>query len=243
MECESCRELVVAGFAIEGGPAGHTVRATCPVCRHVMTATADGAEDTREAVARGPVDLREVPGSAEPVCPKCGAVRRDDAGACAACGLAVDRMAAYADARDAAVPEPVREAWARASAAWTDEVRHDELLGLIASHNAYAWAAGRYRTRAGDPIAQRQLERLRRAAEATLLASAAARPAAETRPYRGAAGVLAVLIVVIIVGLLYAVVLRDHNVPRGGAPAVPAGSSGAVRPLAPGHPVSPSTIK
>jgi hypothetical protein len=179
------------------------------------------------------------------LCPKCGAVR-DGATACGACGLAVARMAGYIDARDAAVPDPVREAWARAAAAWDDDARHDDLLGLVASHNTYAWAAGRYRTRGDDAIARRQLDRLRRAAEATLLASATVRPAAGTRPYRGAAGVLAVLVVVTIIGVLYAVVLRDHLSSRA-RPASPGpgtpGATGAVRPLVPGHPVSPSTIK
>jgi hypothetical protein len=222
VECESCRELVAASFAIEGD----TVRATCSVCRHVMASEASrGAE---LLAARGPGDVPEPPAPADALCPKCGTARPDDATACSACGLAVDRMPAYIDTRDAAVPAPVREAWAHATAGWSDEARHDDLLREVASHNSYAWAAGRYRTRGGDAIAQRQLDRLRRAAEATLRASATARPGADTRPYRGTAGVLAVLIVVIVIGLFYAVVIRDHPAPR---------------PLVPGHPVSPSTIK
>jgi hypothetical protein len=226
----------VASFAIDGP----TARATCPACHHVMTVRegsprdAPGARPVEPPRATAPA----VPGAREAstargspddasLCPKCGAARVAGAEACGACGLAIARMAAYIDARDAAVPDPVREAWARAAAAWDDEARHDELLRQVASHNAYAWAAGRYRTRGGDAVARRQLERLRRAAEATLLASATVR-AAEARPYRGTAGVLAVLIVVIAIGLLYAVVIRDHPSPRA---------------LVPGHPVSPSTIK
>jgi ribosomal protein L40E len=248
VECESCREIVVASFAIDG----HTVRATCPACHHVMSVPETGREAVIAAViAQGvPEDAApRVAGDAAgdaALCPKCGAVRGGDATACGTCGLAADRMAAYLDARDAAVPDPVREAWARAAAAWDDDARHDDLLGLVASHNAYAWAAGRYRTRGDDAIARRQLDRLRRAAEATMLASATARPAAETRPYRGTAGVLAVLVIVIVIGLFYAVVIRDHppSRPRP-APAGPGtpGSAGGVRPLVPGHPVSPSTIR
>jgi hypothetical protein len=267
VECESCRELVVASLAIDG----HTVRATCPVCRHVMSvpdgtpepapepAPEPGIEGSPEqavdrasaAPVAGAADTRvHVPGDAiddASLCPKCGAVRDGDAAACGSCGLRVARMAEYIDARDAAVPEPVREAWTRAVAAWGDDARHDELLQLVATHHAYAWAAGRYRTRGDDPVARHQLERLRRAAEATLLVSATARPAAETRPYRGTAGVLAVLVVVMVVGLLYAVVIRDHpssharSLPPGAA-GTP-GAAGGVRPLVPGHPVSPSTIK
>jgi hypothetical protein len=233
---------VVASFAI----GGDTVRATCPACRHVMSvagaspvegdgSSAGQAAPASAAPAGGPANEPK----AAPSCPKCGAARRGDALACGSCGLTVARMAAYVDARDAAVPEPVREAWARATAAWSDEARHDEVLRQVASHNAYAWAAGRYRTRDGDPVARRQLDRLRRAAEATLLASATARPAAGSKPYRGTAGVLAVLIVVIVVGLLYAVVLRDHPATTARSP----GRAGAVPPLVPGHPVSSSTIK
>src|SRR5207248_3313610 len=108
-------------------------------------------------------------------------------------------------------------------------------------HSCYAWAAGRYRTRGRDPIALRQLERLRRAAEVTLLAGATARPDPATRPYRAVIGVLAILIAVIVIGLVYAAI-RGHTTsvvapaPAMFVPATP------VKPLIPGHPVSPSTI-
>lgn len=238
VECESCRELVVARFAIDGD----AVRATCPACSGVMRVVQPAALAPASPAAGAAADALDASR-----CPKCGAVRAADATACAACGLAVDRIAAYLDARDAAVPDPVRDAWARAVEAWGDDARHDDVLRLVASHNAYAWAAGRYRTRGDDAVARRQLERLRRAAEATMLASATVRPDADTRPYRGAAGVLVGLVVVIVVGLLYAVVIRDHPSARArsapsGAPGTP-GSGGAIRPLVPGHPVSPSTIR
>jgi uncharacterized Zn finger protein (UPF0148 family) len=208
---------VVASFGIDG----NTVRATCPACRAVTTAT---------------VAAVEVPVAGEH-CPKCGAPRRAEA-ACASCGLAADRMAAYTDARDAAVPEPVREAWAHAAEAWNDAAVHDEVLRQVAAHSSYAWAASRYRTRR-DTIGERQLDRLRRAAEATLLASATARRDATAKPYRASRSVLAFLIVAIAVGVLYAMVIRDRPAPGAASGAAPA----AVRPLTPGHPVSPSTIK
>jgi hypothetical protein len=182
-----------------------------------------------------PVDA---PGHTGP-CSKCGAGYRDDAAACPTCGLAVARMAAYTEARAAAVPEPIAEAvhvaWTRATADWNNPARHDELLQAVAVHNAYAWAAGRYRTRGRDAIAQRQLARLRHATEATLLASATARSAQATKPYRTTVGVLAILIVATAAGLWYAMVLRDP-LPASGRP-IP------VRHLTPGNPVSPSTIK
>jgi predicted RNA-binding Zn-ribbon protein involved in translation (DUF1610 family) len=209
--------LVVAGFGIDG----NTVLATCPACRAVMTARADAA-----AV---PADTEQ--------CPKCGAPRRDEA-ACPTCGLAADRMVAFTEAREAAVPDPVRAAWTRVTepAAWSDGALHDELLHQVAAHNSYAWAAARYRTRR-DTVAQRQLERLRRAAEATLLAGASARRDVAAKPYRATRSVLALLIVAIVVGVLYAMVIRGRPTAATSAAPVPA------HPLTPGHPVGPSTIK
>jgi hypothetical protein len=199
VECESCRELVTASFAL--ALADHAVRATCPTCGHAMTA---------------PV----APAAAAPVCPKCGATRRGDATACPGCGLAAARMAEFRDAREAEVPDAVHAAWARVAEAWSDPARHDELLREVAAHRCYAWAAGRYRTRGGDPIAERQLARLRRAAEATLLAGATARRDAAVTPYRATVGVLALLIATVVIGLVYATLIRGPSDPAI-APAGP----------------------
>jgi hypothetical protein len=203
VECESCHELVSAGFALHAG----ALRATCPACGHAMT-----------------VPL--TPAVAAPVCPKCGATRRGDAAACPACGLASSRMADFTEAHDAAVPEPVRAAWAGVAGAWSDPARHDELLRQVAAHRCYAWAAGRYRTRGGDPIAERQLDRLRRAAEATLLAGATVRRDTAALPYRATVGVLAVLIAAVVVGLVYAALARAPS----GATIAPAGPATGPRP-------------
>jgi hypothetical protein len=203
VECESCHELVIAGFEVHPG----ALRATCPACGHAMT-----------------VPLAPAP--AAPVCPKCGATRRGDATACPGCGLATSRMADYTEAHQAAVPEAVCTAWARAAEAWNDPARHDELLRQVAAHRCYAWAAGRYRTRGGDPIAERQLDRLRRAAEATLLAGATVRRDTAAGPYRATVGVLAVLIAAVVVGLVYAALARGPS----GATIAPAGPATGSRP-------------
>ena len=217
VECESCGALVAASFARDGDG----VCATCPACAHAMTVALAPDRRAASAAADEPADAR---------CPKCGAARRGDA--CPSCGLAVARMASFSDRRDAAVAEPVRKAWARAVAGWDDPVRHEELLQQVAAHNGYAWAAGRYRARGRDPIADRQLDRLRRAAEATLLASATVRRET-TRPYRVTRGVLGFLIAVIAAGLLYATMRRPPRAPS--PPRSPA-------PLVPGHPISPSSV-
>jgi hypothetical protein len=229
VECEACRQLVVASFGI----ASDAVRVTCPACRHVMSmpATPTGGSPTQapsEAAAGAQLDA--------PPCPKCGASRGADATACPACGLAVARMVGYAEPREGGVPEPVRAAWTRATTDWRAAARHDELLQLAATHHAYAWTAGRYRTRGRDAIAQRQLDRLRRAAEATLLASATVRRDAKARPYRATRRVLALLIAMITMGAVYATVIRDQ-------PPAPSARSIPARLPAPGRPLPPSAIK
>jgi uncharacterized Zn finger protein (UPF0148 family) len=222
VECESCRQLFAASF----GVSRDAVRATCPACRHEMMAPVAA----RGALLRDTID----PNDGSTLCPKCG-TPRGEAGACATCGLAVTRMAAYREERDAAVPASVRDAWQHATGDWNDLARHDELLRQVAVHHSYAWVASRYRTRRDD-IAQRQLERLRRAAEATLFASATVRPDEATKPYRAARGVLLILIVAVVIGIAYAMVMRERA-PAARPPEIP------VRPLQPGHPVSPSTMK
>ena len=179
------------------------------------------------------------PGPDQARCPKCGAARAADATACTTCGLTVARTAAYVAARDAAVPDVLRDAWTHTTEHWHDPAAHDELLRLVVANNCYAWAAGRYRTRERDAVAERQLERFRRATEVTLLASATVRPDASSKPYRSATTVLALLIVMIAAGLVYATVARDRGAPSSPGPR----PAGPVRPLSPGHPVSSSTVR
>ena len=248
VECEACRELTAASFRIDGD----AVRVTCSVCGHMMRVpeargeavlAAPGAaaiEVSIEASGEMPVEASG-PSDPQPSCPKCGLRYRAEATACPACGLAVARMAAYAEARDAAalapVPEVVQAAWARTALDWNDTARHDELLQLVASNNSYAWAAGRYRMRGRDAVAQRQLERLRRAAEAALLASATPRPDASARTSsRVKRRVLVLLITTITAGALYAMGIADSPAPSGARP-VPA------RLVPPGHLARPPTGK
>jgi len=61
-------------------------------------------------------------------------------------------------------------------------------------------------------MSDRQLERVRKAATATMLVTAGARPEAQGTPYRNTMLILIVLMILIGVGLVYAVV-RDHNAP------------------------------
>jgi hypothetical protein len=119
---------------------------------------------------------------------------------------------------DADVPEPVRTAWQRTIEAWDQPVLHDAFLGAVAQHGVFTWAAARYKERAGDVVAVRQLERLRSAATAVMLAGAMARPAKRTKPYQVTIAVLIALVIVAVVGYFYTVHLHDLQTP----PAKPA---------------------
>jgi len=147
-------------------------------------------------------------------CPKCGATLKAGAEACATCGLAAARMATFKSERDTAVSEVARAAWDAVLESWTDEARHEALFRLIAERGEYGWAAGRYRDEAkqrpGDAIAAKQMERIRRAIEATLAVSATAREKPGASPYKGVMAMMGVLVVVVIVGLFY-VFIKSHT--------------------------------
>jgi hypothetical protein len=109
--------------------------------------------------------------------------------------------------RDAAVPQVVQDAWARVHASWDDPRAHDELFALTAQHSCYAWTAARYREVRADKGAAStdpRLERVRKAAEATLLATASVRPRTGKQPYGTSAVVLVIAIIMIVIGLMFA---------------------------------------
>lgn len=171
-------------------------------------------------------------------CPKCGEPRRDEP-ACRACGLAAARMEAYAQARDAAVPGSLRVAWDALIEAWDEPARHDRVLQLTVQHGCYAWTAERYRgvrarrgadatdpyrvasDRRGADATDHYLERIRRAAEAALLVTATRRERTGPQPYRGTTMLLALIVVMIVLGVLYATFVRARGATQGGAPAPP----------------------
>lgn len=137
-------------------------------------------------------------------CPKCGTARGEGATACSKCGLATDRMDGFARAQAANIPDVLGVAWQRAVDHWSEPPHHEEVLRLVAQHDAYAWAATQYRSRAGDPIADKQLERIRKSAEVTMLSAKAARTDKYKNPYRNTLTLLIMLVVVVVGGLIYA---------------------------------------
>lgn len=165
-------------------------------------------------------DPREISGllTVERRCPKCRALVGSRA-ACPGCGLASSRMAGFASARDAEIPEAVRAAWSAVVSspeAWAEQARHDAFVQLVASASVFAWAAGQYqeirRQRPDDAIAVRQLERVRRTAEAAMLATTTVREVKHS-PYRSATAILVMLVVLLIAGAVYARFMREAQDP------------------------------
>ncbi|MBS1123797.1 MAG: hypothetical protein H6Q90_6025 [Deltaproteobacteria bacterium] len=129
-------------------------------------------------------------------------------------------MAAFAQAQDASAPDVLIAAWDRAVAGWDEPARHDEVIRLVAQHDAYAWAAARYRTRTGDPIGDRQLERVRKAAEVTLYATQTRRP--DRKPGLLTAMIILLIIVAVVALLMYTKQISSEAEDARG-PAPPAG--------------------
>lgn len=185
----------------------------------LLFASTTAASPTASSTAAASADA--APNTA-PRCPKCHAVVGERA-ACPGCGLAAARMAGFSAARAASIPAELRASWKRATDSWQDQARHDAFVQVAVNAGAYAWAAGQYqdvrRQRPDDAIARRQLERVRRTAEAAMLASAAVRQEQKT-PYRSATAILVMLVVVLMAGALYATFMRETRTPATG-PAMP----------------------
>lgn len=122
-------------------------------------------------------------------------------------------MASFAKEREASVPDALGIAWKSAVENWEQPARHDEVIRLVSQHDAYAWAAAQYRSRAGDPIADRQLERVKKAAEVTLLSSSARKDAELNTPYRNTIFLLITILVLMFGGLMYAWVKSSRTAP------------------------------
>jgi hypothetical protein len=203
IECGSCHELVDATFAVDAG----SIVATCPKC--------DAKTRVEDRTATPPEPEPAAPAPRE-LCPKCGAAR-SDAPACATCGLAADKAAAYLATRDAAVPPLVHATWKRAVEAWADPARHDAVFRIVADTGCYAWAAAMYRdavTLRGDDTSKQMLERIRKGAEIMMYAT-------RTEPRRPSRLLRAVFVVVVgalVVFALYAAYLMSRGSATGDDP-------------------------
>lgn len=119
-------------------------------------------------------------------------------------------------------PEAVAAAWAACEQAWDEPARHDAFFALVVQHDCFAFAASRYKLRAGDAIADRQLERVRKAATAKLMATGSARrdPTA-SKPYRATIALIVLMLVVAIAGLAYVANLKGGAHPPPPPPPTP----------------------
>lgn len=108
------------------------------------------------------------------------------------------------------MPDDLTAAWQRVTEQWDDSTRHETFFALAARHNCFAWAAGRYREHAGDAVADKQLDRIRRAVTATMMATATQRSEPKA-PYRSALVVLICLVAAVMVGLVITKQLHDSS--------------------------------
>jgi hypothetical protein len=109
-------------------------------------------------------------------------------------------------------PTPeVEAAWAECEAEWENTARHDKLFELVTAHDCFAFAAGKYKARAGDPIADRALERIRKAATAKMMATATTRERSERTPFRATMALMIFLMVAAIAGLAYVASMKKHS--------------------------------
>lgn len=208
LQCELCREIVPADFAI--GDRGIDVH--CPACGGDYAVAATRGNAVELAVARA-ARRPAVASAGEPAdamtCPKCGDVQPRRA-ACRSCGLAAERMGDFAHNRDAGVSPEVAAAWDHAKAHWSDDDAHERVIRVAAAALAYPWVAQRYREalrlRPDDARAAEQLARVARMAEATLLSSATRRPVAQAKPFRGTLALLAGLVLLVAIGAVYATI-------------------------------------
>ena len=147
-------------------------------------------------------------------CPKCGTARDEARTHCRVCGLAHAKMSEFAATREAGAGDALAQAWQAATEHWDDDARHDEVLRLAHQHDAYAWAAARYRERAkqfpNDTSAKDHLGLVARAAETALVASALTRKDTSPSPYRNTMAILGLMIIAIIAGLVYVVARGDE---------------------------------
>lgn len=144
-------------------------------------------------------------------CPKCGAPPTTAAN-CPKCGLAKDRWSTFAANEEAKVTAPIRLAWDTLVEHWDEPKRHTQLLNLASEKNVFAWVGAKYRVKAkeGDPVAVEQLEKLKKQAEVTLLATAE-RPPDNAKRNRTIALAIAAIVLAVAGYMIYAGTQRSGN--------------------------------
>ena len=109
-----------------------------------------------------------------------------------------------------ASPE-VEAAWARCEQDWDNQAHHDALFQLAAAQDAFPFIASKYKPRAGDPAADRALERIRKAAVAKMMATGSSRDEAERKPFRATVVALIFLMIAVFALLGYVATMRNKH--------------------------------
>ena len=112
-------------------------------------------------------------------------------------------METFAKVRDAKVTDEMKAAWQDVAAHWDDPKKHDAAFSLAATQDALPWLGGRYRAeaKAGDAMAAMRIEKIIKATEATLLATASERDP-EQRKRAGYIALGVALVVLVIIGIV-----------------------------------------
>jgi hypothetical protein len=133
------------------------------------------------------------------------------------------------------VHDDVNRAWERAVEQWDDVARHDALLAVVVQHSEFAWAAARYKERGDDAIAKERLERLGKAATATMFATAKVRETPDSSPYKKMMLWLVAMVVMLVVGLLFARIVVNNRPAKSSTKRAPPTSTPAQHPTPARH--------
>jgi hypothetical protein len=136
-------------------------------------------------------------------CPKCIAVRKEGAEACAACGLVYSNF----NPSEQELSEPLRAAWLSVLERWDDRDAHDRLLSLAVGRGELAMAGRLYRIRLAqapdDLYAQRGRDEVVRLATASPVAFTPTPPHGASSKGQLIAGLLFFLILLVVGMLLF----------------------------------------
>jgi hypothetical protein len=214
-QCERCQAEVELSFA----PAPGGIVVSCPACKASYFVAS-----VQDSPARAPEGDQE--------CPKCG-LRQPRAEACRRCGLVFARWTG--EARKEAADGEAALLWAACEVTWDDPARHDAFISYCNRSAQFSYAAGRYRAAqaargpAAEPVASRSLERIEKLALSALqLSSRRELPVEAKLPYRNAVLMLAGALLLIVMGLLWALLRQQHRPaepPERIVPVVPRGRS------------------
>ena len=192
VQCDLCREIVVAELAV----VGDAIEVRCPACTKTFTVAASRKVEP---------PVRRVEGAL--TCPKCGDAQ-PEAKACRTCGLLAERMSTYQPPATEA-PPALAEAWTALESRWEDADAHAAFLQQVTAADAYPWAAQRYRAaareRPDDKLAAEQLARIARMTEVSMRTAATRRADPQPQPYKNVTLVLGSLIVLMILATMLAV--------------------------------------